>query len=94
MFKFIFFFLAIAFLSTAGVALENDKFQTSYEEQFVNENITSLSCPILQCEIKQNNDMEFEEARSGCCSHHNGVCGCTDGRAQCCDGSLSPSCGC
>jgi hypothetical protein len=32
--------------------------------------------------------------RSGCCSHHNGVCGCSGGRAQCCDGSLSPSCGC
>jgi hypothetical protein len=34
-------------------------------------------------------------AQRGCCSHHNGVCGCSsDGRAQCCDGSLSPSCGC
>lgn len=32
--------------------------------------------------------------RSGCCSHHGGVCGCTNGRAQCCDGTLSPSCGC
>lgn len=28
------------------------------------------------------------EARQGCCSHHNGVCGC-----QCCDGSpLSAKC--
>lgn len=34
-------------------------------------------------------------AQRGCCSHHHGVCGCSpDGRAQCCDGSLSPSCGC
>nr|DAJ04340.1 MAG TPA: Protein of unknown function (DUF3761) [Caudoviricetes sp.] len=32
--------------------------------------------------------------RSGCCSHHGGVCGCYYGRAQCCDGALSPSCGC
>ena len=32
--------------------------------------------------------------RSGCCSHHHGVCGCSNGRALCCDGSLSPSCGC
>lgn len=30
----------------------------------------------------------------GCCSHHGGVCGCSYGRAQCCDGTLSPSCGC
>ena len=34
-------------------------------------------------------------ARSGCCSWHGGVCGCSSsGRAACCDGSLSPSCGC
>jgi len=33
--------------------------------------------------------------RQGCCSHHGGVCGCShSGRAVCCDGSLSPSCGC
>lgn len=30
----------------------------------------------------------------GCCSHHGGVCGCSFGRAVCCDGNLSPSCGC
>jgi hypothetical protein len=33
-------------------------------------------------------------ARSGCCSWHKGVCGCQFGRAVCCDGTLSPSCGC
>ncbi|MDR1084940.1 MAG: hypothetical protein LBP22_08800 [Deltaproteobacteria bacterium] len=32
--------------------------------------------------------------RAGCCSRHKGVCGCTGGRAKCCDGTLSPSCGC
>jgi len=32
--------------------------------------------------------------RRGCCSHHKGVCGCENGRAVCCDGKLSPSCGC
>jgi hypothetical protein len=32
--------------------------------------------------------------RRGCCSRHNGVCGCADGRAKCCDGTTSPSCGC
>lgn len=37
-----------------------------------------------------------EEAafQSGCCSHHNGVCGCSGGRKKCCDGTLSPSCQC
>jgi hypothetical protein len=33
-------------------------------------------------------------AQSGCCSWHSGVCGCSNGRAECCDGTLSPSCGC
>ena len=34
--------------------------------------------------------------RSGCCSHHGGVCGCNSyiGRLRCCDGTTSPSCGC
>ena len=32
--------------------------------------------------------------RSGCCSWHGGVCGCSNGRAKCCDGTLSPSCDC
>ena len=32
--------------------------------------------------------------RQGCCSWHGGVCGCSRGRALCCDGTLSPSCGC
>jgi hypothetical protein len=35
-----------------------------------------------------------EDFRRGCCSHHGGVCGCSSGRALCCDGTLSPTCGC
>jgi len=34
------------------------------------------------------------EPERGCCSHHGGVCGCAGSRARCCDGSVSPSCGC
>ena len=33
-------------------------------------------------------------AQSGCCSHHDGVVGCSNGRQLCGDGSLSPSCTC
>jgi len=35
-------------------------------------------------------------ARSGCCSYHDGVCGCDEasGMMRCCDGTLSPSCTC
>lgn len=35
-----------------------------------------------------------EDERQGCCSRHKGVCGCSNGRALCCDGTLSPTCGC
>jgi hypothetical protein len=35
-----------------------------------------------------------EVEKSGCCSWHGGVCGCSGGRALCCDGVLSPTCGC
>lgn len=37
---------------------------------------------------------KIEIERRGCCSHHGGVCGCENGRAKCCDGTLSPTCGC
>ncbi len=34
--------------------------------------------------------------RRGCCSHHNGVCGCNSatGMLRCCDNTDSPSCDC
>jgi len=35
-----------------------------------------------------------ELEHQGCCSHHGGVCGCSGDRAKCCDGNLSPTCGC
>lgn len=34
-------------------------------------------------------------AQQGCCSYHDGVCGCgVNGRVRCCDGTQSPSCRC
>ena len=30
----------------------------------------------------------------GCCSWHDGECGCVNGRIKCCDGTLSPTCKC
>jgi len=34
--------------------------------------------------------------KRGCCSHHNGVCGCNvnTGMQRCCDGTQSPTCRC
>lgn len=44
--------------------------------------------------ITTNSTPQEMLAKSGCCSHHSGVCGCKDGRVVCCDGTLSPSCKC
>lgn len=49
---------------------------------------------IQQKSIKCSNVKYLLEYGRGCCSHHGGVCGCSNGRALCCDGTLSPSCGC
>ena len=48
-----------------------------------------------RCELLLSQNLTKEEfAQRGCCSHHGGVCGCSGGRAVCCDGALSPSCSC
>lgn len=44
--------------------------------------------------LDDSNSQNTLMARQGCCSHHKGVCGCANGRVACCDGTLSPSCGC
>lgn len=59
-------------------------------------NSCELQQSIKQCLSQQNENANpnIELAKSGCCSWHGGVCGCDNGRAVCCDGQLSPSCGC
>lgn len=48
-----------------------------------------------QCEQMKNAGAAPEIlAGQGCCSHHQGQCGCQFGRVVCCDGNLSPSCTC
>ncbi len=61
--------------------------------------ISALACLALLATTLQDSDIQeapqyYEIEHSGCCSYHGGVCGCSGGRALCCDGALSPSCGC
>lgn len=35
-----------------------------------------------------------KKSGQGCCSHHGGVCGCSNGRSLCCDKTLSATCKC
>ena len=45
-------------------------------------------------ELRMSGLTSDQLSRRGCCSWHDGVCGCSGGRTQCCDGSQSPSCTC
>lgn len=85
--------ITIVVLSTSALAVENNKIDNIQGKQVL-QTEQNLFCPMPTCDDQVGKTFEFEEARSGCCSHHSGVCGCSNGRAQCCDGSLSPSCGC
>lgn len=58
---------------------------TAYSKQAKHSNYLSSKDSFTEIE---------DPSRSGCCSWHGGVCGCSYGRAMCCDGQLSPSCGC
>lgn len=49
------------------------------------------SCKQFQ---SSGNTTSEQLAQRGCCSWHGGVCGCSAGVVQCCDGSGSPSCRC
>jgi hypothetical protein len=55
--------------------------------------LLALTCTHALTATAKAGDLQPLEHR-GCCSHHQGVCGCEGGRAKCCDGSLSPTCGC
>ena len=44
--------------------------------------------------LKADGATQEQLAQRGCCSWHQGVCGCSNGRTTCCDGTTSPSCTC
>ncbi len=51
--------------------------------------------PFDACNMKPIGSFSFLTVEErGCCSWHQGVCGCSNGRTVCCDGTLSPSCNC
>ena len=59
--------------------------------------LSVFSIPVLADNTSQTTTTHPEPiviAKRGCCSHHGGVCGCSGGMQQCCDGTISPSCTC
>ena len=80
--KFLFVFALIAFVCS-GVQVV-----TSFNDcMFVGRGCYARSYLQQFMQLSDNN-------RSGCCSRHGGVCGCSGGRTKCCDGTLSPTCQC
>jgi len=73
-------------------AIENSA-QGECVKESLNFAFTSKDSSEIRISSVRSNQFEKIERR-GCCSHHDGVCGCSNGRAVCCDGSYSPSCGC
>ena len=73
-----YFLIILAFFFFTGTATTH-----ATEELFENEETADTPC-----------EPSLEIARSGCCSWHDGVCGCNGGRTVCCDGTYSPSCEC
>jgi len=71
--------IALAVLAMSASAFATDQAPVPQEPQ--------------RCEV-QREAAGKEMAGQGCCSWHNGQCGCAGGRVQCCDGTQSPSCQC
>lgn len=59
---------------------------------------TSMSCEGVQSDSMDSTaageSLVARNGNQGCGSWHGGVCGCGGSRLLCCDGTLSPSCGC
>jgi len=72
-------------VTTYSQTTEVDCYDTSFE---------FYSFPITQDNLEVSEELFAYNEQRGCCSHHGGVCGCSGGRKECCDGSLSPSCTC
>jgi hypothetical protein len=72
--------------ATSGISLAASSSDQENIKTFIDPTYASPCLP-------QPND-KTEVNKRGCCSWHGGVCGCENGRAKCCDGTLSPTCGC
>ena len=82
--------VVVSLLSTTAFAATPQ----AEEGSIANFVLASESAPPELGSIVGTYDHQMIYLRRGCCSHHNGVCGCVNGRTKCCDGSFSPTCGC
>ena len=89
-----------------GIALAQEKTENRNQaiNKIINQTQSIITIPknapsdsiVKEASQAQKKEQQLLLVRSGCCSHHGGVCGCDEnsGMIQCCDGTLSPSCTC
>ena len=93
------FFSSISYVLGNGSKEQTNSFSTLLEDANSNcllpkQKGGELNINNVLNSISANNLNFHKYAGSGCCSWHGGVCGCSFGKAICCDGAPSPSCGC
>jgi hypothetical protein len=76
--------VALAILALATGFCGRNAFAQSLGQEYSRPALTPCAASISHLEV----------AQQGCCSYHQGVCGCDNGRTACCDGTDSPSCEC
>ena len=70
-------------------------FAVNYGYAASSEDAASATTTRQSCEeLKQAGASNDVLAQRGCCSWHQGVCSCNNGRVVWCDGTKSPSCTC
>lgn len=86
------FSIGVIVLMSSVVVAEQPKELQKQDSQPVQSEVLNRT---LSPQKKSSDNMDgVLVARSGCCSHHGGVCGCSGNTIMCCDGSASPSCRC
>ena len=82
--------LAIVFITLLSFNISANTTQSNELFTPLNNTEQSDKCNAL----KADGATKEQLAQRGCCSWHQGVCGCSNGRTTCCDGSTSPTCTC
>ena len=88
---------AIAWGAPQQVQPETDQVQQNISKEIPTAKKLEQIAPetgIGENSIAGMKDPDLVPMQRGCCSWHDGVCGCKNGRTVCCDGTYSPSCGC
>ena len=87
-------FLTIGLLIFSFYALAQQECKDTTESKTIEKLLFNATPTYERGPASIKGDDKTKEYRRGCCSWHGGVCGCSYGNIVCCDGQLSPSCGC